>query len=44
MPVETIIAIVAIATPFVIFALALGLTDLYSHGSRRPPSHHVPAE
>ena len=44
MPTETIIAIIAIATPFVIFALTLGWTDFYSHHQRRTPGHHVPAE
>ncbi len=42
MPTETIIAIIAIATPFVIFALALAWTDHYSHGPRNAPGH--PAE
>ena len=44
MPTETIIALIAIATPFVIFALALGWTDFYSHRRRHLPAHHVPAE
>ena len=44
MPTETIIALFAIATPFVIFAATLAWTDFYSHRRRRLPAHHVPAE
>ena len=44
MPTETIIAIIAIVTPFVVFALTLAWTDFYSHRRRRLPTYHVPAE
>ncbi len=42
MPTETLIAIIAIATPFVIFALVLGWTDFRSRDAGHQTAH--PAE
>jgi hypothetical protein len=44
MPTETIIAIIAIAAPFVVFAVALAWTDHYSRGARPNAAHRAPAE
>ena len=44
MPTETIIAIVVIATPFVVFALVLGWTDFNSRHARHQVAARAPAE
>jgi hypothetical protein len=47
MPTETIIAIIAIiaiAAPFVIFALTLAWADHHSRAARPDATHRVPAE
>ncbi len=44
MPTETIIAVIAIATPFVIFALTRAWTDFQSSSVRHDATHGVPAE
>jgi hypothetical protein len=44
MPIETTIAVIAIAAPFLIFALTLAWADRYSRGARPGVLDGVPAE